>query len=63
MPVVRVEWQKGRTAKEKKELAEFIADTIADADKISKERVMVMFTDYPADSISKGGVFPDEDEQ
>ena len=60
MPVVRVEWLEGRSSEEKKDLANFIADTIADADKISKDRVMVMFNDYPKDSISKGGKFVEE---
>ena len=60
MPVVRVEWLEGRTSAEKKDLANFIADTVSEADKISKERVMVMFNDFPADSISKGGKFTDD---
>ena len=60
MPVVRVEWLEGRSSEEKKDIANFIADTIADADKISKDRVMVMFNDYPKDSISKGGKFVGE---
>jgi phenylpyruvate tautomerase PptA (4-oxalocrotonate tautomerase family) len=60
MPVVRVEWPEGRSAEEKRETANFIADTIAEADHIGKERVMVMFTDYPKDSISRGGRFADD---
>jgi 4-oxalocrotonate tautomerase len=60
MPVVRVEWLEGRSAEEKREMAGFIADTIAEADHIGKDRVMVMFTDYPKDSISRGGRFTDD---
>jgi phenylpyruvate tautomerase PptA (4-oxalocrotonate tautomerase family) len=60
MPAVNVEWLEGRSAEVKREMAGFIADTIAEADHIGKERVMVMFTDYPKDGISRGGQFADD---
>jgi phenylpyruvate tautomerase PptA (4-oxalocrotonate tautomerase family) len=47
---------KGRTAEQKRRMAERITDALAEEGKTAREGVVITFIDVEADSYSRGGV-------
>lgn len=45
MPIVTIEWYEGRTAEQKREIAEKLTDLIADVGKTSPDHVWIRFVD------------------
>ena len=55
MPIVTVEWYEGRSAEQKKEIAEGITDLLADVGKTQREQVWIKFVDSPRTEWAIGG--------
>ena len=55
MPIVTVEWYEGRSAEQKKEIAEGITDLLADVGKTPREQVWIKFVDSPRTEWAIGG--------
>ena len=55
MPVVTVEWYEGRSADQKREIAEKITDVISEVGKTPREDVWIKFVDSPKTEWSIGG--------
>jgi len=47
MPIVTIEWYEGRSAEQKREIAERLTDLIVDVGKTSREHVWIRFVDSP----------------
>lgn len=60
MPIVRVDWTQGKSNEEKKELMEFVTDTIHEIDGVDKSRIVVIFNDHQPENIACGGKFAKE---
>jgi len=56
MPHVQVTLLKGRTADQKRKIAERITDAIAEEGKTNREGVVITFIDVDTDSYARGGV-------
>jgi len=56
MPLVQITLLKGRTADQKRRIAERITDVLADEANAPREGVVVTFIDVDRDSYARGGV-------
>ncbi len=56
MPVVTIEWYEGRTADQKREIAEKLTTLLTEVGKTSPEQVWIRFVDSPKSEWSVGGV-------
>ena len=55
MPVVTIEWYEGRSAEQKRELAEKLTDLLVDVGKTQREHVWIRFVDSPKSEWAMGG--------
>jgi 4-oxalocrotonate tautomerase len=55
MPIVTVEWYEGRSAEQKKEIAEKVTDVLVEVGKTQREQVWVKFVDSPKSEWAIGG--------
>ena len=55
MPVVTIEWYEGRSAEQKKEIAEKLTDLMVDVGKTRREDVWIRFVDSPKSEWAMGG--------
>ena len=55
MPIVTVEWYEGRSADQKREIAEKITDVVAEVGKTPRDDVWIKFVDLPKTEWSIGG--------
>jgi 4-oxalocrotonate tautomerase len=55
VPIVTVEWYEGRSADQKREIAEKITEVVADVGKTSRDAVWVKFVDSPKGDWAIGG--------
>ena len=55
MPIVTVEWYEGRSAEQKKEIAEKLTDLLVEVGKTQREQVWVRFVDSPKSDWAIGG--------
>ena len=55
MPVVTIEWYEGRSAEQKKEIAEKLTDLLVDVGKTTPDQVWVRFVDSPKSEWAIGG--------
>ena len=60
MPHVLITLVKGRTAEQKRRIAERITDAISEEGKVGRDRVAVCFVEVDAESYSRGGVMLSE---
>ena len=56
MPVVTIEWFEGRSAHQKREIAERLTELLADVGKMPAEQVWIRFVDSPKSEWAIGGV-------
>jgi 4-oxalocrotonate tautomerase len=59
MPIVTIEWYEGRSADQKREIAERLTDLLADVGKTSRDQVWVRFVDSPKGDWAIGGELQD----
>ena len=59
MPVVTIEWFEGRSADQKREIAERLTDLLADVGKMPADQVWIRFVDSPKSEWAIGGVVQD----
>jgi len=55
MPVVTIEWYEGRSAEQKKELAEKLTELLVEVGKTRREDVWIRFVDSPKSDWAMGG--------
>jgi 4-oxalocrotonate tautomerase len=55
MPIVTIEWYEGRSAEQKKEVAEKVTDVLVDVGKTQREHVWIRFSDSPKSDWAIGG--------
>ena len=55
MPVVTVEWYEGRSAEQKREVAELITAAISEVGKTPRDQVWIRFVDSSKSDWSMGG--------
>ena len=55
MPVVTIEWYEGRSADQKREIAEKITQLLVDVGKTTPDQVWVRFVDSPKSEWAIGG--------
>lgn len=55
MPIVTVEWYEGRSAEQKREIAEKITDLLVEVGKTEREQVWIRFVDSPKSEWAIGG--------
>jgi 4-oxalocrotonate tautomerase len=55
VPIVTIEWYEGRSAEQKKELADKLTDLLVDVGKTQREQVWVRFVDSPKSDWAIGG--------
>ena len=55
MPVVTVEWFEGRTADQKREIAEGITEILSEVGKAPADQVWIRFVDSPKSEWAIGG--------
>jgi 4-oxalocrotonate tautomerase len=55
VPIVTVEWYEGRSADQKREIAEKITDAVSDIGKTPREDVWIKFVDLAKSEWSIGG--------
>jgi 4-oxalocrotonate tautomerase len=55
MPIVTIEWYEGRSAEQKKEIAEKLTDLLADVGKTERDHVWIRFVDSSKGDWSMGG--------
>jgi 4-oxalocrotonate tautomerase len=60
MPHVLITMLKGRTAEQKRRMAERITDAIVEEGKVGRDRVNVCFVEVEGDSYSRAGVMLSE---
>jgi 4-oxalocrotonate tautomerase len=56
MPIVTIEWYEGRSAEQKKELAEKLTDLLVDVGKTERDHVWIRYVDSPKSDWAMGGV-------
>ena len=56
MPVVTIEWYEGRTAAQKREIAEKVTALLAEVGRTAPEQVWIRFVDSPRSDWAIGGV-------
>lgn len=59
MPVVTIEWYEGRSADQKREIAEKLTEVISTVGKTPKDHVWIRFVDSPKSDWAIGGELPD----
>ena len=59
MPVVTIEWFEGRSADQKREIAERLTNLLADVGKMPADQVWIRFVDSPKSEWAIGGVVQD----
>jgi 4-oxalocrotonate tautomerase len=55
VPIVTVEWYEGRSAEQKKEIAERLTDLLVEVGKVGRDDVWVRFVDSPKSEWAMGG--------
>ena len=55
MPVVTIEWFEGRSAEQKREIAERLTDLLSDVGKMPRDQVWIRFVDSPKSEWAIGG--------
>ena len=55
MPIVTIEWYEGRSADQKKEIAEKLTELLVDVGKTERSHVWIRFVDSPQSDWSMGG--------
>ncbi len=55
MPVVTIEWYEGRSAEQKKEIAEKVTEVIAEVGGTSRDAIWIKFVDSPKTDWAMGG--------
>jgi 4-oxalocrotonate tautomerase len=55
MPIVTIEWFEGRSADQKREIAERLTDLLADVGKMPRDQVWIRFVDSPKGDWAIGG--------
>ena len=55
MPVVTIEWYEGRSAEQKREIAEKVTEAISEVGKTPREQVWIRFVDSPKSEWAIGG--------
>lgn len=63
MPIVTIEWYAGRSADQKREIAERITDLLADVGKTSPEHVWIRFVDSDQGDWAMGGEIQGESDE
>ena len=55
MPVVTIEWFEGRSAEQKKEIAEKLTEVLSEVGKMPADQVWIRFVDSPKADWAMGG--------
>lgn len=55
MPIVTIEWYEGRSAEQKREIAEKLTDLLVDVGKTSPDHVWIRFVDSKQSDWAMGG--------
>jgi 4-oxalocrotonate tautomerase len=55
VPVVTIEWYEGRSADQKREIAEKLTELLADVGKTTPDQVWIRFVDSPKSEWAIGG--------
>jgi 4-oxalocrotonate tautomerase len=55
MPIVTIEWYEGRSAEQKKEIAEKLTELLVDVGKTERGHVWIRFSDSPKSDWAIGG--------
>ena len=55
MPVVTIEWYEGRSADQKREIAEKLTELLVDVGKTTPDQVWIRFVDSPKSEWAIGG--------
>jgi len=55
MPVVTIEWYEGRSAEQKREIAEKLTELLVDVGKTQREHVWIRFVDSKKENWAMGG--------
>jgi 4-oxalocrotonate tautomerase len=55
VPIVTIEWYEGRSAEQKKEIAEKLTDLLVEVGKTQREHVWVRFSESPKSEWAIGG--------
>ncbi len=55
MPVVTIEWYEGRSAEQKKEIAEKLTEVLSEVGKMPADQVWIRFVDSPKSDWAMGG--------
>ena len=55
MPIITIEWYEGRSAEQKKEVAEKLTDLMVEVGKTHREHVWIRFVDSPKSEWAMGG--------
>jgi 4-oxalocrotonate tautomerase len=56
MPVVTIEWYEGRSAEQKREIAEKLTILLSEVGKMDPEQVWIRFVDSPRSDWAVGGM-------
>jgi 4-oxalocrotonate tautomerase len=59
MPVVTIEWYEGRSADQKREIAEKVTEVLSEVGRTPAEQVWIRFVDSPRSEWSIGGKIQD----
>jgi 4-oxalocrotonate tautomerase len=60
MPFIKIQWIKGRTEQQKKELSKRITDAFIDVTQVTRDHVWIVFEDVERVDWAIGGVHFDE---
>jgi 4-oxalocrotonate tautomerase len=55
MPVVTIEWYEGRSAEQKREIAQKVTEAISEVGNTPREQVWIRFVDSPKSEWAVGG--------
>jgi 4-oxalocrotonate tautomerase len=55
MPTITIDWFEGRTAEQKKEIADKLTDLIEDVGKVPRDQIWIRFNDVPKSEWAIGG--------
>jgi 4-oxalocrotonate tautomerase len=55
MPIITIEWYEGRSAEQKKEVAEKLTELMVEVGKTQREHVWIRFVDSPKSEWAMGG--------
>ena len=62
MPVVTIEWFEGRSAEQKREIAERLTELLSEVGKMPADQVWIRFVDSPKSEWAIGGVVQGTDD-